>query len=70
MEPRISYYYNKFEKIMMNILEKHAPNKRKYIRANETAYMTRPIKMTIMHRTKLKNKFIKNPSKENEIKYK
>ena len=29
MEPRISYDYNKFEKIMMNNLEKHAPNIKK-----------------------------------------
>ena len=51
MELWISYDYNKFEKITMNTLEKHVLNKKKYIRANRTAYVTRPIKKAI-------NKFI------------
>ena len=55
---------------MIDLLDIHAPIKNKYIRANESAFMNKSIKKQIMHRTKLKNKFIKLPSDINKQNYK
>ena len=42
----------------------------KYVRANEAPFMNRTIKKAIMKRSRLRNKFIKNPSEENNLNYK
>ena len=39
---------------------KHAPIKRKYIRANEAPFMTKDLHKGIMKRSKLRNKFLKS----------
>ena len=70
MTPLINSDYNKFVKLIMNTLDKQIPNKKKHIRDSETAYMTKQFKKHIMHRTKLRNKFLKKAPKENEIKFK
>ena len=62
--------YDEFEKIYLNVLDKHAPCKIKIIRANEAPFMNREIKKSIMTRTRLKNKYIKSPSADNNLAYK
>ena len=42
----------------------------KYIRANNAPFMTKLLSKAIMNRSRLKNLFIKDPSKDNEHKYK
>ena len=46
----------------MGILDKHAPLKRKTIRANHAPYMTKDLKKAIMKRTHLANKYQKTKS--------
>ena len=41
----------------ISYLNKHAPIKRKYIRANEARFMTKDLHKAIMKRSKLSNKF-------------
>ena len=36
--------FSKFQEIFLNVLDIHAPMKKKYIRANEVPYMTKPIR--------------------------
>ena len=43
---------------------------KKHVRANEASFMNKNIKKEIMNRTRLKNKFLKNRSVENNINYK
>ena len=62
--------YNLFEETLIEIIDKHAPCKSKYVRANESAFMNKSIKKEIMHRTKLKNKFLQDPTIVNETNYK
>ena len=49
-----------FMKAGFYIFNKHAPIKRKYIRANEAPFMTKDLHKAIMKRSKLRNKFLKS----------
>ena len=48
-----------FETRYLNILNKHAPLKKKTIRANHAPYMTKALRKAIMKRTQLANKYHK-----------
>ena len=50
----------RFMKTFFHIFDKHAPIKRKYIRANEAPFMTKDLHKAIMKRSKLRNKFLKS----------
>ena len=54
--------FSKFQEIFLNVLDIHAPMKKKYIRANEVPYMTNPLRKAIMTRYRLENKFHKTKS--------
>ena len=43
---------------MNAFLEKHAPSKTRYTRANQVPYMNKKLSQEIMKRTRLKNKFL------------
>ena len=43
-----------------NVVNKHAPKKKKYIRGNQFPYMNKALNKAIMTRTRLKNKYLKN----------
>ena len=65
--------YDNFQDIFMKLLNSHAKMKRKYVRANNGPFMNRclsNIYKAIMNRSRLKNRYLKNPNKENEIKFK
>ena len=47
---------DEFVDLTMNVLDRHAPLKQKYIRATQGPFMT---KKPIMLRTKFRNRFIK-----------
>ena len=49
-----------FMKTVFHIFNKHAPIKRKYIRANEAPFMTKDLHKAIMKRSKLRKKFLKS----------
>ena len=62
--------YQEFDNIVMDILNKHAPIKQKYIRANEAPFMNKDYKKAIMVRSKLRNNYHKTPNTLNLIAYK
>ena len=49
-----------FKNTIFCIFNKHAPIKRKYVRANEAPFMTKGLHKAIMKRSKLRNKFLKS----------
>ena len=65
----IDICYETFENIFMNLLNKYAKVKKKYIRANNAPFMTKTLSKAIMNRSRLKNRFLKNPNEETELIY-
>ena len=62
--------YEVFEREFLNVLNNHAPLKKKFIRANHVPYMTKPLRKAIMNRSQLENKYLRNSSNLNRTKYK
>ena len=52
------------------IVEKHAPLKKKIVRENHAPFITEDLRKSIYKRSKLRNKFIKNPTEVKEKLYK
>ena len=61
--------YALFKTCFMSIVNKHAPLKKRLIRANNAPFMNRELSKSIMTRSKLKNKFNKTPTIGNKIAY-
>ena len=61
--------YELFEHTFMDLLNKHAPMKTKYVRANNAPFMNKILSKAIMTRSRLRNKFLKNPNEINKINY-
>ena len=59
-----------FKETVFCIFNKHAPTKRKYVRANEAPFMTKELHKAIMKRSRLRNKFLKNKNEINRNNYK
>ena len=51
------------------ILNKQAPQKKKYVRGNQSPFMNKDLSKAIMKRTKLRNVFLKNRTEENRNHY-
>ena len=51
--------YELFEKLFLEVLDKHAPFKSKIIRGNQVPYMTKALRKAIMKRPKLETKYRK-----------
>ena len=62
--------YESFESIFLKVLDKHAPLKKKIIRANHVPYMTKALRKAIMKRCELESKYYKNNTNENKKLYK
>ena len=58
-----------FESIFMDTLNKHAPLKQRYIRANNSPFMNSAICKAIMVRSRLRNKLLRNKTEETWIAY-
>ena len=58
-----------FTSIVLSVLAKHEPIKRKYIRANNSAFMTKETKIAIMQRSKLRQKFLKERTNDSKHLY-
>ena len=54
-----------FNEISLKVLDKHAPRKLKYIRANNSNYITKALWKEIMHRSQLRNKFLREREQMN-----
>ena len=61
--------YNKFQTIVCEVLDKHAPIKKKTLRANNSPFMTKSLRKMFMNRSRCKNYFYKNRTVENWEKY-
>ena len=59
----------KFESLFVATLNKHAPLKTRYVRANISPFMTNTIYKAIMMRTKLRNKFLRLKTAESRVAY-
>ena len=61
--------YSSFETTFDKVLDKHAPVKKKYVRANEKPFMTRALRKAVMLRSRLRNRYNKNQTVENWNKF-
>ena len=52
--------YDNFIKTFLTVLDKHAPIKTKYLRANHANFVTKQLRKAIMKRYKLRNDFLKD----------
>ena len=68
-DPSSNTNYSNFQNIMSEILDKHAPLKTKYLRANNSPFMTKPLRKMIMNRSRCKNAYFKNKTVQNWEKY-
>ena len=62
--------YKNLKDTIIDSLNKHAPLKRKYLRANHSNFITKELSKAIMQRSKLHNLYLKVRSDENRIRYK
>ena len=62
--------YREFENIFTNILNRHAPMKTKYLRANNKPHVTKELRKAIMKRSNLKTKAERTKDPEDEARYK
>ena len=62
--------YQHFLNIFIEILNKHAPMKIKYLRANQGKFMTKSLHKAIMKRSRLRNKFLGDRTETSQKEYK
>ena len=48
-----------FNEFFLKVLDKHAPRKQKYIRADNSNYITKALRKEIMHGSRLRNKLLR-----------
>ena len=58
-----------FQNVCLISLNSFAPLKKKYVRASQVSFMNKELKMAIMVRSKLRNKFLKSRSERDRIEY-
>ena len=58
-----------FYKVCTEVLNQHAPRKKKFFRGNNKQSMKKALSKAIMQRKKLRNKFLKDPSAANKFSY-
>ena len=62
--------YDIFENVCLDVVNKHVPLKKKYIRPNHVEYMDKELTQVIMICSKLRNICLKQRSEENRLAYK
>ena len=68
--PRFSQIlFETFKSTVDDILQKHAPIKKRYVRANQASFMNSKIHKEVMRRTRLRNKFIDSKTEADRIAY-
>ena len=65
-----SIAFDSFKDIVDQTLDKHAPLKMRYVRANQAAFMNKRISKEIMKRSRLRNKFLNSKSEIDRRAYK
>ena len=61
--------YNFITDKFSNVVNKHAPLKKKTLRGNQAPFLTNELRKEIYTRSKLKNNYNRNPTKENKATY-
>ena len=61
--------YNSFEENFLEVLNKHAPLKKKVLRANNAPYVTKALRKAIMKRSYLEKLYLKKKTAESLKKY-
>ena len=61
--------YDNFIKTFVTVLDKHAPIKKKYLRANHANFVTKQLRKAIMKRSKLRKDFLKDRNDASERAY-
>ena len=69
-ESASAYQLGTFHEITKGVLDKHAPIKKKYVRANQAPFMNKTLNKAIMNRSRLRNKFLANRTISNRNAYK
>ena len=64
------YSFEQFHNIFRNTLDQFAPIKEKKVRCNNSKFMSKQLRKSIMIRSKLRNNYNKNRTSENWMKYK
>ena len=62
--------YQRLTENFVSVVEKYAPLKKKIIRGNQIPFVNRELRKGIYTRSRLRNKYWKNPTLENELWYK
>ena len=62
--------YDSFENLVLQTLDKMEPTKQKHIRSNQFPFINKDIHKAIMTRTRLRNRFLKEPIPMNRLAYK
>ena len=62
--------YDIFKNVCMDVINRHVPLKRKYIRANHADYIDKELSQTIKKLSKLRNDYLKYRSEKNRSTYK
>ena len=61
------YSYDDLSQTFSKVVQKHVPLKKKILRGNHAPFMNRELRKEIYKQSRLRNKFWKDPSKENEL---
>ena len=61
--------FGTFKTTVGNIIQKHAPIKKTYVRANQASFINSKIRKEVMRRTLLRNEFIDSKTDANRIAY-
>ena len=51
------------------VLDRHAPQKKRYIRANQKPFITSELNKAVMNRSRLRNRYLKLRTSESKIAY-
>ena len=62
--------YSVLRNVFLNIVNIHAPLQKKIIRGNDASFMNKELRMEIYTRSSFRNRYFKNPTKENKTSYK
>ena len=61
--------YDDFIKLVNRVLDRHAPQERRYIRANQKPFITSELNKAIMNRSRLRNRYLKLRTSVSKIAY-
>ena len=67
---QILFNYQHSTENFLSVVEKHFPLKKKIVRGNQAPFANREFRKAVYTRSRLRNKYWKNPASENELQYK